>query len=201
MTDTAEWRLRATSRGSDRLDEVIRRLRGGGEKFLGATVGGTLPLGAALTRDGDTLFVYAPTRSHVESARSAVDEALRSVGRSADLSISRWDADAEIWHQLDPPLTGEARELHEARVRDATRPAMRTVTCTAVGRRQRGLLTSLADDAQGRGVQCSVTEERAWLRTRLTYTISGPAAKVEAFASYVKSQIDAMRQPAAGPGP
>ena len=132
------------------------------------------------------------------TARRAVEAALRTTDQDAELSISRWDEDLVDWHQVEPPLAGEALELHEARMRDATRHTTRFLACTVVGRRERLLMTSLADDAQQAGVECTVREERRLLRTRLTFTISGPASKADRFFTFVSTEISRLDVPPAG---
>lgn len=201
-TDTTEWRLKARGRAAgDTFHAVTRLLRGGGEKILGATVGGTLSPDAVLTHKGDTMFVYTTTHGQIVTARSAVEAALRTVGQAAELSISNWDEDLADWHQVDPPLAGDALELHEARMRDATRHTTRFLACTAVGRKERLLLASLADGAQQAGVECTVREEPRRLRTRLTFTISGPASKADRFFTFLRTEIGRLDVPPTSAGP
>jgi len=198
-TDTGQWRLRANVQSSGRLGAVVRRLRRGA-KLLGIEHVGTLPAGTVLTRRGSTLFVYAATRDDAERARSAVEQTLREESLVAELSISRWDESVADWRQVQPPLTGEARELDEARAQAAAQPVTRAVLFSTFGQRERAALTELAEDAAPAGVECTVTEHRRRLKTDLQFTVAGPAFKVDAFIARVESAHKAMDVPGPSPG-
>lgn len=202
MTDSQEWRLKAELHGSDEIDDVLDRLRGR-EQVLGTTVGGALPAGVDLTHSGSTLFVYAATRSTVDSARSAIESLLRTTEGRADIHISRWDTDVEDWRQVEPPLTGEARKLDEARVQAAQRPETRTLTFVVGPRERLAFVASATDFAREAELACDVAEARRWRRTCLTFTVSGPASKVDAFAARAHNEIKRMRwvPDAGGPMP
>jgi hypothetical protein len=198
MADTGQWRLSANVQGSRRLGAVVRRLRDGRETILGATRGGTLPTGTTLTRKRGTLTVYAGTRDDAERARSAVEQALRAQHKVAELSISRWDEDVAAWRQVEPPLTGEARERDEARARAAARDVTRALLFPTLGRRERAALTRLAEDAPRAGVECTVTERRRRLGIDLRFTVTGPASKVAAFIVHLESAYQATHMPPHG---
>jgi hypothetical protein len=197
-----EWRLKVRAAGAGSLDGAVRRLRGSGEQVLGATVGGTLPSDAVLSHQGDTLFVYAPTRARIDIARSAVVAALRAERHDPAWSISVWDGDVVGWRQVEPPLVGDEQLADAARVLAAGQPTTRTLTCTTVGRWERQRLARIADHAPGAGVRCAVTEERWFVATRVTLAVTGPAAKVDAFLAYAEREIKQMRYaPGAPAGP
>ena len=52
----------------------------------------------AVSRDGDTIFVYAGSRSEAEQARAIVDAELRDLGAEARVSeVDRWLAEERHW--------------------------------------------------------------------------------------------------------
>lgn len=127
------WRLRAAFDASNGVADVFERLRHR-ERVLESEVGGLLPSGAVLSRRGDALFVYAPTRSGTDGARMAVERVARAPGLSADVRVGRWDERLRAWRQVDPPLVGRELELDDARLREAIRQETQTApTTTSTG--------------------------------------------------------------------
>jgi hypothetical protein len=66
----------------------------------------------AVSRDGDTIFVYAASRGEAEHARQVVEAQLRTLGVAAKTSrVEHWlDAD-ERWDDEPPDETWEEEEL------------------------------------------------------------------------------------------
>jgi hypothetical protein len=63
----------------------------------------------AVTRDGDTVFVYASTAAQAEQARRVVETELRETGLEArELRVEHWLADEERWD--DEPDTPDWEE-------------------------------------------------------------------------------------------
>ncbi len=66
----------------------------------------------AVSRDGDTVFVYASTRAEAERAESVVQAELREHGIDARSSrIEQWLADEERWDDEPPAETWEEEEV------------------------------------------------------------------------------------------
>jgi len=183
-----EWRLRAAFDVPHGVADVFERLRGR-ERFLGSEVGGLLPFGVWLSRRDDALFVYAPSRSGIDGARLTIERVARAIGLSADMRVSRWDEGLREWRQVDPPLAGEEHELADARAREAGRQETRVLSCL-VGRLDRPLVEGpLLDFAERRGLGCTVEETRRLFSVRLTFSVSGPAYKVDEFADRVRHAV------------
>ena len=180
-----DWRLRAAFDVPNGVTDVFERLRSR-ERFLGSEVGGLLPFGVVLSRRDDALFVYASSRSGIDGARLAIERVARAIGLSAELRVGRWDEGLREWRQIDPPLTGREHELDDARAREASRQETRELSCL-VGRLDRPLVEGpLLDFAQRRGLDCTVEEKRRLFSVRLTFSVSGPAYKVDEFADQVR---------------
>jgi hypothetical protein len=180
-----DWRLRAAFDVPHGVADVFERLRGR-ERVLGSEVGGLLPSGAVLSRRDDALFVYASTRSGIDGARLAIERVARAIGLSADVRVGRWDEGLREWRQVDPPLTGQEHELDDARAREASRQETRELSYL-VGRLDRPLVEGpLLDYAQRRGLDCTVEEKHRLLSVRLTFSITGPAYKLDEFADHAR---------------
>jgi hypothetical protein len=66
----------------------------------------------AVSRDGDTVFVYASTRAEAEQARAVVEAELRQHDIEATTSrIEHWLEDEERWDDEPPGETWEEEEL------------------------------------------------------------------------------------------
>jgi hypothetical protein len=134
-----------------------------------------------------------PDRAGIDSARSAIEGVLRAAGRSADLLVSRWDEDVGEWRQIDPPLADWERKLDEAHTIEARRPETRTLTCV-VGRLERAWLESyIVNYAQRQDLECTVAEDRHLLSAHLTFSVSGPAFKLDEFVGYARRVINSLR--------
>ncbi|HET6448066.1 MAG TPA: hypothetical protein VFG31_03070 [Conexibacter sp.] len=183
-----DWRLRAAFDVRNGVADVFERLRGR-ERFLGSEVGGLLPFGVVLSRRDDALFVYAATRSGIDGARVEIERVVCAMGLSADVRVSRWDDGLGKWRQIDPPLAGGEHELDDVRAREASRPQTRELSCL-VGRLDRPFVEGpLLDFAQRRGLDCTVEGKRHLLSVRLTFSVSGPAYKLDEFADQVRHVV------------
>jgi|SRR5215207_3574481 len=186
-----DWRLRAAFDEPTGVADVFERLRGR-ERVLGSEVGGLLPVGVVLSRREDVLFVYASSRPGIDAARLAIERVARAIGLIADMRVGRWDEGLREWRQVDPPLAGPEHELDDARAREASRQETRELSYL-VGRLDRPLVEGpLLDYAQRRDLDCTVEEKPRLLSVRLTFSVTGPAYKLDEFADVaryvVKSQ-------------
>ena len=67
----------------------------------------------AVSRDGDTVFVYAPTRAEAERAHSVVEAELRANGIEARTSrIEHWLDEEDRWDDEPPGETWEQDEVY-----------------------------------------------------------------------------------------
>jgi len=182
-----DWRLRAAFDVPNGVTDVFERLRSR-ERVFGSDVGG-LPFGVVLSRRDDALFVYASSRSGIDGARLAIERVARAIGLSAELRVGRWDEGLREWRQIHPPLTGQEHELDDARGREASRHETRELSYL-VGRLDRPLVEGpLLDFAQRRGIGCSVEEKPRLLSVRLTFSVTGPAYKLDEFADVARYVI------------
>jgi hypothetical protein len=194
-TDDQDWRLRAAFDNAKGVGDVLERLRRR-ETVLGSEVGGLLPLGVVLTRHGDVLFAYASARSSdINSTQRAIERVAHAAGLSAEVRVSHWDGQVRAWRQVNPPLSGREREVDEARARDAMRHETHELSFL-VGRLNRVLVEGLVLDlARHRGLDCAVEEERRLLRVRLTFSVSGPAFKVDQFVDHARVVVNSNLWP------
>ena len=112
----------------------------------------------AVTRDGDTVFVYAPSGLQAERAREVVENELRDRGKMA---LERWLADEERWSSEEPHRDSEEELLERGYAPWEVR----------VERRSREEAARLAEELRREGY--SVT--RAF-----RYVIAGTATREEA---------------------
>ena len=83
----------------------------------------------AVSRDGDTIFVYAASGPEAEQAQAVIESVLATLGLRAETSrIEHWLEDEERWDDEPPSESWEKEELErgyapwEVRVRCASRP-------------------------------------------------------------------------------
>ena len=65
----------------------------------------------AVSRDDDTIFVYAEKQPQAEQARSIVQAELAEEGIEAEVEVERWLAEEERWSGEPPQETWEQEEL------------------------------------------------------------------------------------------
>jgi transposase-like protein len=140
-----------------------------------------------VSRDGDTVFLYAATREQIERAGAAVEKLAAQHGWAIDTDLRRWHTEADEWEDPEVPLpsndaerAAEREELiaaerqavaeggepqFEVRVdlpshRDAARfeDALRAEGLPAV-RRWKYLVLGAADEESGRELAQRLEEE------------------------------------------
>jgi len=68
----------------------------------------------AVTRDGETLFVYASTSTELDSARPVIDQELAEVGAGGATTVTEhWLADEERWDDEAPGPSDDEQVLAE----------------------------------------------------------------------------------------
>jgi hypothetical protein len=116
----------------------------------------------AVSRDGETVFVYAASRPEAEQAEAVVRAELREHGVEARTSrIEHWLSDEERWDDEPPGETWEAEEVHRGYA-----PWEVRVTCNS-----REEARELSERLEGEGYR----PER-----RFTYVIVGVETRAEA---------------------
>ena len=76
--------------------------------------------GAVVTRDGSRVFVYTDSEEAAREAERVLRELLAADDLSADVWLSRWHPDAEVWKDADEPLPEtEEDRIAEYRGREA----------------------------------------------------------------------------------
>jgi hypothetical protein len=97
-----EWRLEIDATGTD--DEVVERLASRElEHDLSAAFGDTV----AVSRDGDTVFLYAGDATQAEAAGRLVARLAERHGWKLAPRLSRWHPEAEEWKDPAEPLPSD----------------------------------------------------------------------------------------------
>jgi hypothetical protein len=107
-----DWRIRIDVEEEDRASGFLERLTGnlGSEARELATNLESHRL--AVSRDGETVFVYAATRGAAEQALSVVQAELREHGIEARISqVEHWLDEEDRWDDEPPGETWEEEEL------------------------------------------------------------------------------------------
>ena len=109
-----DWRVSATFREEGGGLHLFRRLP---EMHFADDVRDRLGNRLSVSREGDTVFVYADAEGPAREAERVVREELAASGREADVTIARWHPVERRWE--DPsvavPTAGAALDAEEAR--------------------------------------------------------------------------------------
>lgn len=98
-----EWRLEIDAEGVG--GEVVEGLASRElEHDLSEAFGDTV----IVSRDGDTVFLYAGGRDQVDRAAALVERLAAKQGWRLDAELTRWHPDAEEWKSPDEPLPADA---------------------------------------------------------------------------------------------
>jgi hypothetical protein len=143
---------------------------------------------AVVTHDGNILFAYAPTRPVLESAREAIEAALRADRVAAEIQASHWDDRVDEWVQVDPPLAGAAKRDAETRERDAERVESRTLVAIVGKLIRSDVERTMRDAAQTLGLTCEIHEHPHLLSTQVAFTVTGPRRKLDEFAEDLRRE-------------
>ncbi len=188
MSEDQNWRLKAeldTADTRSALDHLLGRVRRPDvEQEAGAAVGHDV----VITHDGKLLFAYAETESALAGARIAIESVLRSDGVGASICVSHWDEQLDEWRQTDPPLTGEAKRIDDAAVRDAEAIETRTMVASSGKYIRAEFEQSLRDWADKLGLECTLVEHPHLLTTQVAFTVTGHKRKVDEFAQGLKAE-------------
>jgi hypothetical protein len=107
-----DWRIRIEPRESAHAETLLGRLgldlASDDAKRLAEELEGHR---LAVSRDGDTIFVYADAPAQAEQARLIVEAELRDEGIEAQVEAERWLPDEERWSGEPPQETWEQEEI------------------------------------------------------------------------------------------
>lgn len=98
-----EWRLQIDTAGAG--SEMVERLASRElEHELSAAFGDTV----IVSRDGDTVFLYAGSREQAESAAALVAQLAERHEWKLASELTRWHPEAEEWRDPDEPLPADS---------------------------------------------------------------------------------------------
>jgi hypothetical protein len=127
-----DWRIRIEVEEEEHATGLLERLAGDLDSEARELAHDLKARRLAVSRDGDTVFVYTATRAEAERAHSVVEAELRKQGSAARTSrIEHWLDEEDRWDGESPGETWEEEELErgfapwEVRVECASRQEAR----------------------------------------------------------------------------
>ena len=159
-----DWRIRIEVEEEEHASGLLDRLAGDLDSEARELARELESRRLAVSRDGDTVFVYAATRAEAENAHAVVEAELRSHGIEARTSrVEHWLDEEDRWDDEPPGETWEEEKLDRGYA-----PWEVRVECSS--RQEAG---ELADQLESEGYK----PER-----RFNYLIVGTASREEADA-------------------
>jgi hypothetical protein len=123
-----DWRIRIEVEEEEHATGLLDRLGGDLDKEARELAEELESRRLVVSRDGDTVFVYAATRAEAEGAHAVVEAQLRAHGIAAKTSrVEHWIDEEDRWDDEPPGETWEEEELErgfapwEVRVECASR--------------------------------------------------------------------------------
>ena len=123
-----DWRIRIEVEEEEHATSLLHRLSGDLDSEARELANELESRRLVVSRDGDTIFVYAATRAEAESAHAVVEAQLRAHGIEARTSrVEHWLDEVDRWDDEPPGETWEEEELErgfapwEVRVECASR--------------------------------------------------------------------------------
>jgi hypothetical protein len=121
-----DWRIRIDVEEEERAQGLLDRLGGELDSEARELAGELEARRLVVSRDGETVFVYAATRAEAERAHAVVEAELRSHGIEARTStVEHWLDDEDRWDDEPPVETWEEEELAERLEGEGYRPERR----------------------------------------------------------------------------
>jgi hypothetical protein len=109
------------------------------------------------------------------------------------VTVSHWDEALDEWRQIDPPLTGQAREVEDAIDRNVETVETRTIVCGTGDWVRDTLEQSMRTRAGELGIHCEIVEHPHLLRTQVAFTVTGPRRKLDEFRDARRARVSAGR--------
>ena len=107
-----DWRIRIEVEEEEQATGLLERLAGDLDSEARELAQDLAARRLAVSRDGDTVFVYAATRPEAERAHAVVEAELREHGIEARTSrIEHWLDEEDRWDDEPPGETWEEEEL------------------------------------------------------------------------------------------
>jgi hypothetical protein len=107
-----DWRIRIEVEEEEHASGLLDRLGGDLDKEAKELASELESKRLVVSRDGDTVFVYAGTRAEAESAHAVVEAQLRAHGIEARTSkVEHWIDEEDRWDDEPPGETWEEEEL------------------------------------------------------------------------------------------
>jgi hypothetical protein len=107
-----DWRIRIEVEEEEHATGLLDRLTGDLDQEARELAKDLESHRLAVSRDGDTVFVYAATRAAAEQAHLVVEAALRAHGTEARTSqVEHWIDEEDRWDDDPPGETWEEEEL------------------------------------------------------------------------------------------
>jgi len=181
-----DWRLEAEleSAHSGLVHELVGRFRGPAPvKEIQASVAHDV----MVTHDGQKLFAYAATQEALASARATIEEVLRREEIGATVRVSTWDQEFDRWRQVDPPPPAGS-EPAGGTAADGGATETRTLIAGSGNLVRKEFEETMQVAAQALGLECTFVEHPHLLTTQVAFTVTGPAHKIEVFASQLKAE-------------
>jgi hypothetical protein len=141
-----------------------------------------------VTHDGRMLFAYGATESMLRAARAALDAVLERRQLAATVIVSRWDDALGSWRQIDPPPAPDLELSVEAAVRTAEAVETRTLVCVAGKLVRARFEQTMLKSASILGIECRIAEHARLLTTQVSFTVTGPRAKLDRFRVHLVAQ-------------
>jgi hypothetical protein len=123
-----DWRIRIEVEEEEHATGLLDRLGGDLDKEARELAQDLESRRLAVSRDGETIFVYAATRAEADSAHAVIEAQLRAHGIEAKTSqVEHWIDEEDRWDDEPPGETWEEEELErgfapwEVRVECASR--------------------------------------------------------------------------------
>jgi hypothetical protein len=188
VSEGQDWRLKAELDAEDRgstLDHLLGQVRG---HDVVEEVGEAVPHDVAITHDGKLLFAYAATQDSLATARLAIEAVLRRDDVNASIFVSHWDERFDEWLQVDPPLTGKAKDAEEASERDAEKVESRTMVASTGKVIRSEVEQTMREWADKLDLRCEVIEHPHLLTTQVAFTVTGPKRKIDEFAEGLRAE-------------
>lgn len=177
MSSEQDWRLRLDL--GDPLD-LAKELKERGV---------VLPADVVLSRDDDTVFIYAMSQDSLASARSVLEQVLLRHGIDGTVRVSRWDPSSLVWRQVDPPPPEAELRREEAEIETelaGSGDVTRTVVCTIGRLIRKPFEQEVLSFAEQEGLRCEAVEHPHLLSSQVVFTVSGNPKQVEEFIAYVR---------------
>lgn len=167
------------------LERLVRGVRHGD---IAGKLGVELPHDVVVTHDGKVIFAYAAGKDALNAARAAIEAAMGREGVTARIVVSRWDEGVDEWVQVDPPLSGRAKQLKEDAEADGKRVETRTLVASAGRLVRREIEESMSESAKTLNLELKIVEHPHLLTCQVLFEVTGAKRKLDEFAAALRAE-------------